>query len=109
MRPQDAFALGSFLITALVITRLVSRLRAEVSLTKTQKERLDHLYQLSQQLLSLEPDAPGEKFLEPFHRLFGVTAISMFDAETGESHIVGGSRNQLADKTRRRLRRRSRH
>jgi two-component system, OmpR family, sensor histidine kinase KdpD len=100
VRPQDAFALGSFLITALVITRLVSRLRVEVSITKIQKERLDHLYQLSQQLLSLEPDAPGEKFLEPFHRLFGVTAISMFDAETGESQMVGGSRNQLADKTR---------
>jgi two-component system sensor histidine kinase KdpD len=100
VRLEDAFSLGSFLITALVITRLVSRLRVEVSLTKAQKELLDRLYRLSQQLLSLEPDAPDEKFLEPFHRLFGVTAISMFDAETGESHMVGGSRNQLADKTR---------
>src|SRR5580704_6911571 len=99
-RPSDAFALVSFLITALVITQLVSRLRVEVRLTKAQKNRLDRLYQLSQQLLSLEPDAPEEKFLEPFRRLFGVTAISIFDGQTGETRIVGGSRNQLAERTR---------
>lgn len=99
-RPSDAFALVSFLITALVITQLVSRLRAEVRLTRAQKNRLDRLYQLSQQLLSLEPDAPEDKFLEPFRRLFGVTAISIFDGQTGETRIVGGSRNQLAERTR---------
>ena len=100
VRVPDAFALVSFLLTALVITQLVSRLRAEVKRTKAQKERLDHLYQLSQQLLSLEPEAPPEKLLEPFRSLFGVTAISVYDAETGESHMVGGSRNQLAQRTR---------
>jgi two-component system sensor histidine kinase KdpD len=100
MRPSDVFALVSFLVTALVITELVTRLRAEIRSTKAQKERLDHLYQLSQQLLNLEPEAPPEKFLEPFQRFFGVTAISLFNAETGESHMVGGSRNQLSDRTR---------
>lgn len=100
MEPSDAFALLSFLITALVITQLVSRLRAKIGVTKAQKENLDRLYQLSQALLSLEPEAAGEKLLEPFHRLFGVTAISVFDAQTGEARIAGGSRNQLAEKTR---------
>jgi two-component system, OmpR family, sensor histidine kinase KdpD len=99
-RPSDVFALGSFLITALVITQLVSRLRAEMRFTRAQKERLDHLYQLSQQLLALDPDASDEKFLEPFHRLFGVTAITMFDGQTGETRIAGSSRNRLAERTR---------
>jgi two-component system sensor histidine kinase KdpD len=99
-RLSDLFALLSFLATALVITQLVSRLRIEVRFTKAQKERLDHLYQLSQQLLSLDPDTSEERFLEPFHRLFGVTAITMFDGQTGESRIAGSSRNRLAERTR---------
>ena len=100
MQPSDVFALASFLITALVITELVSRLRAEVRVSTTQKERLDRLYQLSQRLLSLEPEVAGEEFLEPFHSLFGVNAISIFDGQTGESKLLGGSRHQLAEKTR---------
>lgn len=99
-RPSDMFALGSFLVTALVITQLVSRLRVEIRFTKAQKERLDHLYQLSQQLLALDPEAADEAFLEPFHRLFGVTAIALFDGQTGEIHMAGSSRNRLAERTR---------
>jgi len=100
MSPSDALALLSFLLTALVITRLVSRLRVEVRFTKAQKERLDHLYQLSQQLLSLDPEASEETFLEPFRRLFGVTAIATFDGRTGETRTAGSSRNRLAERTR---------
>jgi two-component system sensor histidine kinase KdpD len=100
MQPTDVFALVSFLITALIITELVSRLRAQVRVSNAQKERLDHLYQLSQRLLSMEPDVAGEDFLEPFQRLFGVNAISIFDGQTGDSRLLGGSRHQLAEKTR---------
>ncbi|HEY6344571.1 MAG TPA: ATP-binding protein [Bryobacteraceae bacterium] len=97
----DAAALISFLATALVITKLVSRARAEATSAKLQKERLDRLYQVSQQLLMLDPDdATGEKFLEPFQRIFGVTAVCIFDAETGETHVVGDSRHQLAERVR---------
>jgi len=100
MRPSDALALGSFLITALVITQLVSRLRAEMQFTKAKKDRLDRLYQLSQQLLILEPDATEEMLLEPFHRLFGITAISVFDAQSGEMRLVGSAQSRLAERTR---------
>jgi two-component system, OmpR family, sensor histidine kinase KdpD len=99
-RPSDVFALVAFLITALVITQLVSRLRVEIQITRSQKERLDHLYQLSQQLLSLDPQASEEKLLEPFRRLFGITAIAMFDGESGEMRAAGESHNQLIQKTR---------
>ena len=40
-----------------------------------------------------------EKFLEPYRRLFGVTAICAFDAQTAEVHLIGASR-ELAQKTR---------
>src|SRR6266849_9430039 len=74
--PLHALALLAFVFTALVITRLVSRVREEATSSSLQKERLDRLYQLSQQLLALEPGAEmGETFLEPFCRHFGVSGL----------------------------------
>jgi two-component system sensor histidine kinase KdpD len=97
----DAIALLAFLATALVITKLVAKVRAEATAAMIQKDRLDRLYQLARQLLALEPEeATGEKLLEPFRRIFGVTAVCVFDASTGEGHLVGESRRQLADQTR---------
>jgi two-component system sensor histidine kinase KdpD len=99
--PSEVLALLSFTITALVITRLVTRVRLEAKSASRQRERLDRLYQLSQQLLALEPeDAASEKFLEPFQRLFRVNAVCIFDVETAELHMVGDSHFSLADKTR---------
>ena len=99
--PLNGFALVAFVSTALVITRLVARVRHEAKFANVQRDRLDRLYQLSQQLLALDPEVgTGETFLGPFHRLFGVTAISVFDAETADLHTVGESPWGLADKTR---------
>jgi len=57
--------------------------------------------QLAQQLLGLDPDAPlGEDFLEPFRRLFGIRAVSIFEADSAELHLVGDTRQDLGSKTR---------
>ena len=99
--PQNVLALFAFVFTALVITRLVSLERQQAKSSRLQKDRLDRLYKLSQQLLALEPEATmTEKFLEPFRQFFGVTAICAFDAETAEIHMVGASRRELARETR---------
>jgi two-component system sensor histidine kinase KdpD len=99
--PLNMLALVAFVVTALIITRLVSLEREQAKSSMLQKDRLDRLYKLSQQLLALEPGAMmTEKFLEPFHNLFGVTAICAFDAGTAEVHTVGASRFELARKTR---------
>jgi two-component system, OmpR family, sensor histidine kinase KdpD len=99
--PLNILALLSFVVTALVITRLVSLEREQAKSSVLQKDRLDRLYKLSQRLLALEPEAMmTEKFLEPFQSLFGVTAICAFDAETAEVHTVGASRFELARRTR---------
>ena len=97
----NVIALVAFVLTALVITTLVAGERKHAESSTLQKDRLDRLYKLSQQLLALEPEAMmTEKFLEPFRQLFGVTAICAFDAETAELHIVGASQHDLAHKTR---------
>src|SRR5580698_1111284 len=97
---SNLLALLAFLITALVITSLVSRVGAEARLARLQADRLDHLYRLAQQLLGLDPDvAVGQTFLDLFAGIFGTTAVCMFDPDTAEVHSVGSSRNGLADRT----------
>ena len=99
--PLNALALLAFLFTALVITSLVSRARKEALSARVQKERLDRLYQLSHQLLALEPEAAmTDRFLQPFQQIFGVTAVCVFDAEMAEPTIVGQSFGGLQGKTR---------
>ena len=99
--PLNGLALAAFVFTSLVITRLVIRVREEARSAKLQKERLDRLYQLAQQLLGLDPEAPlGEDFLQPFRRLFGIKAVCVFDAGSAELHLVGDSSHELALKTR---------
>ena len=99
--PLNALALASFVFTSLVITRLVARVREEAKSAKLQKERLNRLYQLAQQLLGLDPEAPlGEDFLEPFRRHFRIRAVCVFEADSAELHLIGDSRNELAAKTR---------
>ncbi len=100
--PRSVLALIAFAFTSLVITKLVSRFRKEAISSATQKERLDRLYQLSQELLHLEPDAAtaGQRLLDPFRRIFGVTAICFFEAQTMQVRAWGDSEtlpNQTRD------------
>ncbi|HEV3331969.1 MAG TPA: ATP-binding protein [Bryobacteraceae bacterium] len=100
-RRLDAIALLAFLSTALVVTRLVLRVEAKAESAARQREELDQLYRLSQRLLALKPlPVVDTEFLEPFHGVFGSTAVSMFDADTAELHSIGHSQSGLVEKTR---------
>ena len=100
-RPLNVVALMSFLVTSLVITRLVSRIRTEARVSELQKDRIDRLYHLAQQLLALEPEmAVGERLLQPFAGVFGTRAVCIFDADKSELHTLGRSRNHLPERTR---------
>jgi two-component system, OmpR family, sensor histidine kinase KdpD len=99
--PLNVAALISFLVTSLVITKLVSRIRMEARVSELQKDRIDRLYHLAQQLLALEPEmAVGERLLQPFAGVFGTRAVCIFDAERGELHTLGRSRSHLPERTR---------
>jgi len=99
--PLNVLALVSFLVTALTVTTLVSRARVEAKVAKLQKERLENLYHLAQQLLALEPElAVGTKFLEPFVGVFGIRAVCIFDPLAGEVNTAGESLRGLTDRTR---------
>jgi two-component system, OmpR family, sensor histidine kinase KdpD len=99
--PLNVVALISFLVTSLVITKLVSRIRTEARVAKLHKDRIDRLYHLAQQLLALEPEmAVGERLLQPFAGVFGTRAVCIFDAERAELHSLGRSRSHLPERTR---------
>jgi two-component system, OmpR family, sensor histidine kinase KdpD len=99
--PRSVLALLAFAFTSLVITKLVSQFRREAFSASTQRERLDRLYQLSHELMHLEPDAAtsGQRLLDPFRRIFGVTAICFFEAETMQMRAWGDAET-LANQTR---------
>jgi two-component system, OmpR family, sensor histidine kinase KdpD len=88
--PLDTLGLASFLVTGLVITKLVTKLRRQSELSRLHHERLQRLYGLAEQLLALEPDPKGGKpFLKPFCGIFGIRAVCLFDAAGSEVHIAG--------------------
>jgi two-component system, OmpR family, sensor histidine kinase KdpD len=97
----DVIALSCFLATALVVTRLVSRVTAEAYATRLERRRLARLYRLAQQLLAMGPQRElGARFLERFQIVFGIRALSLFDADTAELYFVGESASGLAERTR---------
>jgi two-component system, OmpR family, sensor histidine kinase KdpD len=100
MSPFDAVGLSAFLITCLIITRLVTNVRVKTESSRLQQEILQRLYDLAQQMLALEPDEKGgSQFLEPFLGLFGIKAACLFDAANAEVYIAGTARDDLEKKT----------
>jgi two-component system sensor histidine kinase KdpD len=99
--PVNILALFCFLVTALVITRLVSKVKDKAELSYAQHQKTQQLYEVAQHLLAADPrDASGAHFLEPFRGAFGVRAACLFDAESSELHVAGNSHYDLAQRTR---------
>jgi two-component system sensor histidine kinase KdpD len=100
MSPFDALGLVSFLITGLIITRLVTSVRARTESSRLQQEMLQRLYDLAQQMLALEPDVKtGSQFLDPFLGVFGIKSACLFDAANAEVYIAGNASDNLEKKT----------
>jgi two-component system sensor histidine kinase KdpD len=100
-RGIDIVSLAAFLITALVVTRLVARVRAEAESARRQQDRLARLYRLAQQLVAVDSQqASGMKFLDAFLGAFGITAVCVFDADSAGTFTAGESDTELSQRTR---------
>jgi len=98
--PFDMMGLAAFLITGLVITKLVTKLRNQTEVSRLHHERLQRLYHLAQQLLALEPDPKGgSPFLEPFCGTLGIRSVCLFDAASEEVYTAGDAGDDLEKKT----------
>jgi two-component system sensor histidine kinase KdpD len=97
----DAWALLVFPITALVVTRQVSRVRAEADRARRHGAEVERLYAVASRLLVLKPDQVGGiPALKVFREILGSCAVCLFDASTAEVRIDGISRHNLGERTR---------
>ena len=98
---SDTWALIAFLITGLVITRLMTQVRQEAEISELQRHEMKLLYELAQRLLALDPDEVlMTKAVGLFREVFRVQAVCLYDGANTELHSGGESRNGLAERTR---------
>ncbi|MGA3206072.1 MAG: DUF4118 domain-containing protein, partial [Bryobacteraceae bacterium] len=76
--PIDAVALMTFLVTALVITRLESKVRDEARSAERRRASLEGLYEVTRQLLALGPETDiAQRLLQTFLKVFGLHAVCL--------------------------------
>jgi two-component system, OmpR family, sensor histidine kinase KdpD len=99
--PLNILAFFVFLAVALVITRLVSRLRTEADRAQRRSYNLEQLYGVARQLLLAPPDRMDPVLLlQTFRDGFAPSTVCLYKAETGELHIEGAAQTDLPDRTR---------
>ena len=84
---SDTWALISFLVTGLVITRLTTRVRREARVSELQRQQMKLLYELAQRLLELDPrEGMLAKSIGLFRIVFGLRSACLFDGINAEFH-----------------------
>jgi two-component system sensor histidine kinase KdpD len=98
---SDTWALISFLITGLIITRLTGQVRRAGEASELQRQEMKSLYELAQRLLALDPRKQMlTKAAALFRSLFVLRAACLYDGVTAELYHDGDSASGLADRTR---------
>lgn len=98
---SDILALIAFLITGLIITRLVTQVRQEAETSDLQRQQMKSLYELTQRLLALHPDDLSmARTIGLFREVFPVPAVCLYDGTNNELYSDGESKNGLAERTR---------
>jgi two-component system sensor histidine kinase KdpD len=98
---SDTWALITFLVTGLVVTRLTTQLRQEADISELHRHQMKLLYQLAQELLALDPrEDMLRKSVSLFLTVFGLRAVCLYDGLNIELYGEGDSASGLADRTR---------
>jgi two-component system sensor histidine kinase KdpD len=98
---SDILALSAFLITGLVITRLMTQVRQEAETSELQRTEMKLLYELTQRLLALDPDdLLMTRAVGLFREVYPVHAVCLYDGTNTELHSDGESQNGLTERTR---------
>lgn len=88
--PQDWVALGAFELSALVVSRVSSREQRSTNEAALQRTSMEQLYELSRSTLLLNlHQAPGPQLAHLILRIFGVTGVAIFDANSGKCARAG--------------------
>jgi len=101
--PQNWVALFSFLVTALITSRLSARVKKEALDAVDRQRDIERLYTFSRAILLIDPVEPVAKQLaRKLAEVFGLRAAVLYDRRTGEIHRAGpsdfdGMEDQLRD------------
>lgn len=87
--PIDGWALGTYLVTSLMITRLASEARLKARSAERRQEALARLYEVAWRLFSIEPQSvSGTGTLQVYREVLDVEAICLHDAAAGRLEIT---------------------
>jgi two-component system sensor histidine kinase KdpD len=98
--PLDALALGAYLVTSLVITRLASQARGAAQTAERKRREAAQLYQAASRLLALDAEAAMDQSLTIFRDAFPLRTVCLWDGERLRSEPQGEAGEALRDKTR---------
>jgi two-component system sensor histidine kinase KdpD len=88
--PQDWVALGAFELSALVVSRVSSREQRSTKEATLQRTSMEQLYELSRSTLLLNlHQPPGPQLTQLILRIFDVTSVAIFDANSGQCDRAG--------------------
>lgn len=101
--PQNWVALCSFLATALIASRLSAKAQARALEAIEGQRDVERLYSFSRAILLSDRSIPfARQLAQRLAEIFGLEAVVLFEARTGEFHRAGspaldGVENQLRD------------
>jgi two-component system sensor histidine kinase KdpD len=101
--PQNWVALFSFLATALITSRLSTRVKKQALDAVDRQRDVERLYTFSRAILLIDPVEPVAKQLaRKLAEVFGLRSAVLYDRRTGETHRAGpsdfdGMEDQLRD------------
>ena len=88
--PQDWVALGAFEISALVVSRLSSKEQRNSTEVRLQRTAMEQLYELNRSTLLINMhQPPGPQLTQLIHRIFGLEAVAIFNAESATTDTSG--------------------
>jgi two-component system sensor histidine kinase KdpD len=88
--PQDWVALGAFEISALVVSRLSTKEQRNSNEARLQRTAMEQLYELSRSTLLINMhQPPGLQIAQLIHRIFGLEAVALLNAESATTDTSG--------------------
>lgn len=88
--PADWVALGTFEVSALVVSRLSTSHQSKSREARLQRTSMEQLYELSRSTLLINlHQPPGPQLAQLILRIFGAEGVAIFDASSGACDTAG--------------------
>ncbi|MGA3033177.1 MAG: ATP-binding protein [Terracidiphilus sp.] len=88
--PANSITLGVFLIVALTVSRLSSRVIGHARESETRGGEMQDLYEFTRRTLQMNLHMePGPQLAELVHEIFNLEAVAVFDADLHEVYTAG--------------------